>query len=448
MSVRTAISKLISNRATLYAALVACLFIAAPVLAEDPDASKDATPPQTDAAPPSVTPEDRPQEDKPPAQEAPRAERERGIQSAQELSESREPSLGPDTAQTTLEAAKRYAAIADAGGWPSIPKALKSSSKGKAVLTLRRRLAIEGDLSEDKTSGAGWDDDLTNALKRFQFRVGLPQTGVLTKATLKELNVPASVRSRQLRLTAERLGHERFPFGERYVLVNIAATEVEAIENGEVKHRYAAIVGDKDHPSPEINAKIVAININPTWTVPASIIEKELAPKLRRDRNYLRKADIRVFDRRGHEIDTRKVHWSPEHAVKYRFRQDPGAKNSLGALRISMPNKHEVYMHDTPKKKLFDRDYRFLSHGCVRVEGVYDLAAWLLKGAHGSPTGQWDEAAISQKIGEGETFEIRLAHPVEAIWVYMTAWASANGVAHFRHDIYDMNKASDAQVSR
>lgn len=172
MRAKPAISKLISNRATLYAALVACLFIAAPVLAEDPDASKDATPPQTDAAPPNVTPEDRPQADRPPAQEAPRVERERGIQSAQELSESREPSLGPDTVQTTLEAAKRYAVISDAGGWPSIPKALKISSKGKAVLTLRRRLAIEGDLSEDKTSGAVWNDDLTNALKRFQFRVG------------------------------------------------------------------------------------------------------------------------------------------------------------------------------------------------------------------------------------------------------------------------------------
>ncbi len=105
-----------------------------------------------------------------------------------------------------------------------------------------------------------------------------------------------------------------------------------------------------------------------------------------------------------------------------------------------MPNKHDVYMHDTPKKKLFARVYRFLSHGCVRVEGVYDLAAWLLEVTPGSPTGRWDQATIMQKIADGERDDVRLAHAVPVIWVYLTGWASADGTVHFRNDIYGTDK--------
>ena len=105
-----------------------------------------------------------------------------------------------------------------------------------------------------------------------------------------------------------------------------------------------------------------------------------------------------------------------------------------------MPNKHDVYMHDTPKQKPFARVYRFLSHGCVRVEGVYDLAVWLLEGAPGSPTGRWDQAAILQKIAEGKPDDVRLTHAVPVIWVYVTGWASADGIVHFRNDIYGMDK--------
>ena len=129
--------------------------------------------------------------------------------------------------------------------------------------------------------------------------------------------------------------------------------------------------------------------------------------------------------------------------------RDRGAQNSLGSIRISMPNKHAVYMHDTPSKNLFARDYRFLSHGCVRVEGVYDLAAWLLdEGAPGSPMGHWDKDAIRQKIDEGKREDVRLARPVPVIWVYMTGWASADGTVHFRDDIYGVDAVGDAQVER
>ena len=257
-------------------------------------------------------------------------------------------------------------------------------------------------------SALAWDADLTAAVKRFQARMGLRQTGIVAGATLKALNVPASVRAQELAASARRIADLTFPFGERYVVVNLPATAVEAVENGAVVHRYAAIVGDVDHPSPQIAAHVAAINLNPTWTVPVSIIKKEIIPRMQRDPGYLAREKIRILDGTGAEIDPKRIDWSSERAVNYTLRQDSGAGNSLGSIRIDMPNKEAVYMHDTPSKRLFGADYRFLSHGCVRVQGVYDLAAWLLDGASGAPLGgAWDKDALLAEIKNGAREDIK-----------------------------------------
>lgn len=360
------------------------------------------------------------------------------------LSDDPTPTFQPETFYATAKASERYAAIVDAGGWPTVGAPLRAGSKGSAVVALRRRLAAEGDLSSSVNNPI-WDAALTQAVKQFQFRVGLRQTGVVSGATLRALDVPASVRFRQLASSAQRLAGVEFPFGSRYVVVNIPATAVEAIEEDRVVQRYTAIVGDVEHRSPEVEAKILAININPTWTVPASIIKNEIAPKMLKDPSYLVRSHIRVLDGRGAEVDARSINWSSERAANYILRQDSGAGNSLGSLRISMPNPHAVYMHDTPSKNLFSSDYRFLSHGCVRVQGVADFAVWLLEGAPGSPTGNWDKTTIAQKIASGEREEVRLPRPVPVVWVYLTGWASADGSVHFRDDVYGVDEVGQGQ---
>lgn len=366
------------------------------------------------------------------------------------LSTDSAPTLTPDTAALTAKAADRYAAIDAAGGWPTDIAPLNSRSRGPAVAELRRRLAIEGDLQPNAADGLGslaWDADLTAAVKRFQGRMGLRQTGIVAGATLKALNVPASVRAEALAASARRIADLTFPFGERYVVVNLPATAVEAVENGAVVHRYAAIVGDPDHPSPQIAAHIAAINLNPTWTVPVSIIKKEIIPRMQRDPGYLAREKIRILDGTGAEIDPKRVDWSTERAASYTLRQDSGAGNSLGSIRIDMPNKQAVYMHDTPSKRLFGADYRFLSHGCVRVQGVYDLAAWLLEGTSGGPTGAWDKESLLAEIKNGAREDIRLTRPTPVIWVYLTGWASPDGAANFRNDVYGLDAAADASAS-
>jgi murein L,D-transpeptidase YcbB/YkuD len=355
------------------------------------------------------------------------------------LSDDPTPVLQPETPFATAKAAEQYARIVEAGGWPSIAKPLNAGAKGKEVAILRQRLAAEGDLEGADGAGEKWDAALTAAVKHFQFRYGLKQTGIVAGATLKAMNVPAEQRQKQLAASAQRLQDLHFPFGDRYVVVNIPSAAVDAVEDGRAVHRYVAVVGDVEHRSPEIEAKISAININPTWTVPTSIIKNEIIPKMRQNPKYLSKAKIRILDGKGREIDPGKIDWSTEKAANYTLRQDSGAGNSLGSIRIAMPNKLAVYMHDTPSKRLFSSDYRFLSHGCVRVEGVYDLAAWLLEGVDGPKRGAWDKHALLQEIASGEREDIKLAKPVPVIWVYMTGWASADGTVHFRDDVYGID---------
>jgi L,D-transpeptidase YcbB len=248
---------------------------------------------------------------------------------------------------------------------------------------------------------------------------------------------PASARASSKQ--AKRAGEVKIRFDQRYVLVNIPSASVEAIENSRAVQRHAAIAGKVDHPSPQLTATIQSITINPAWTVPRSIVENEFIPKLRRDPGYLRRAKLVVVDRRGHKTNLRHFRSAVSSLI---FRQEPGSKNALGRLRLDMPNPQAVYMHDTPMQRLFAENYRFLSHGCVRVDGVDELAIWLLNIVN--PARHWDREAIEDKVQEGNQTKIRLAKPVTVAWVYLDAWESADGMVHFAPDVYNLDSAREA----
>ena len=365
------------------------------------------------------------------------------------LSTDPEPTLTAETFFATAKASERYAAIADAGGWPEIAGPVSAGSSGKAISALRLRLAIEGDLGKaeggdpaDLTAGMfsqKWGNDLTAAVKRFQVRHGLKDTGVVAGATLKAIDVPARTRFTELASSAQRLAGRNISFADRYVVVNIPSASVEAVENGKVVHRYVAVVGGPEHASPEVDAKVQAVNLNPTWTVPTSIIKNEIIPKMQKDPGYLSRQHIRILDGAGNVINARSVDWNSQKATNYILRQDSGTSNALGNIRINMPNKYAVYMHDTPSKRFFGGDYRFLSHGCVRVEGVFDLAAWLLEGTGGSPTGTWTREAMLDQVKTGDHEDIKLPKAVPVAWVYLTGWADPSGTVQFRDDVYGID---------
>ena len=344
------------------------------------------------------------------------------------------PVLSIQTFSATEQAIETYRQIVARGGWGSVPtgQTLKIGITHPAVAALRRRLAASADLDPSAGSGQVFDSFVDAAVKRFQARHGLLQSGVVSKETLAALNVPAEFRLHQLEVNIIRLRSYSGNLGDRFVMANIPAQEVETVENGMVATHHEAGVGKIDRQSPVMMTKAIDINFNPYWTVPVSIIRKDLIPRMQKNPNYLGEHKIRIFDKDGLELQPEQINWNSLDAVNYKFRQDPGGDlNSLGVVRININNPYGVYMHDTPEKGIFGDDDRFVSSGCIRVQNVRDYVTWLLKDTPG-----WDRLHIDDVIRSGERVDVKLALPVPVYWVYITAWAAPEGFVEFREDIY------------
>lgn len=355
------------------------------------------------------------------------------------------PMLSGEALQATEQAIAAYRDLAARGGWPQVqlPDRMSVGAKGPGVVALRRRLIVTGDLDAAAGESNVYDSYVEAGVRRFQSRVGLSTTGAINRATIVALNVPIDRRIRQLETNVVRLRSWSGNLGSRYVVANIPAAMVETVENGHVATRHAAGVGKIDRQSPLLQTKIPEINFNPTWTVPASIIRKDLIPKMRKEPNYLTENKIRIISPSGAEISPASVNWNSDEATRYTFRQDPGGDfNSLGFVRINIPSPHGVYMHDTPSKGIFGDDYRFVSSGCMRVQNVRDYIAWLLKNTPG-----WDRAKIDEVIQSGQRVNARIADPVPCYWVYVTAWATPDGGVQFRDDIYNKDGLGPAPVA-
>jgi len=360
--------------------------------------------------------------------------------SAAELALSSDPVFDEGTFERIKEALLSYAAIQVRGGWPALPAGAKLTpgASGPDVTLLRRRLVVTEDMPPDQEAGDVYDAAVIEGVKRFQLRHGLDATGSVGAQTLKALNVPVTDRIKQLEASVERLLGMDFIFAQRYVVVNIPAAFVEAVADGKVERRYRVIVGKIDRPSPTLSVYITAIDLNPTWTVPLSITKNEIITRMRRDPTYLSRMHMRVLGGHDEDIDPRSVDWSSDRSPNFTVRQDAGAWNALGYLKIDMPNPYSVYMHDTDTRKLFADDYRFDSHGCTRVDNVRDLAAWILQDVPG-----WNRAAIDAGIETGQTRVINLPRKMPVAWVYLTGWVSRDGTIEFRDDVYNHDEALD-----
>jgi L,D-transpeptidase YcbB len=349
------------------------------------------------------------------------------------VSRSATPILSPQTVAATEAAIQQYQQIVENGGWPQVPAGqLRLGSNSPAVAALRRRLIVAGDIGAETGFSPIFDSYVEAAVRRFQARHGIIETGVVNQQTLAALNVSAESRLHQLEINLVRLRSFAGDLGNRYVTANIPAARVETIENGAVVTHHMAGVGKIDRPSPVMQTRAIEINFNPFWTVPASVIRKDLIPKMQADPNYLSDNHIRVYGRDNQELAPEQINWRSLDALNYRFRQDTGGDfNSLGVVRIDIANPYGVYMHDTPAKGVFGDDFRFVSSGCIRLQNVRDYVAWLLKETPG-----WDREHIDEVIRSGERVDVRITPPVPVYWVYLTAWGAPDGVTQFREDIY------------
>ena len=364
--------------------------------------------------------------------------------------ETREAFFSPATIEAMGAAIARYRQIVARGGWRRIPNVkrawLRPGVRDERVPLLRRRLWISGDYRGRGTNSTAFDNTLAEALKRFQIRHGLRPNGVVDTRTLAALNRPADERLATLQINAHRIRafQERVQEAGRYVVVNVPSFELQAVRGNVVELHSKVIAGRDRTQTPSIDAKIKGVNFLPYWRVPDSIAQRDVIPTILRNPEYLQQEGIRVLKEwGGEEIDPTFIDWRTVTAEQIKFRQDPGERNALGLIRIDMPNDEIVYMHDTPLKQLFGRSVRSFSAGCVRVQNIRQLAEWLI-----SETPEWNRARMDSVIYGGIQEDVKLAEYVPVLFVYLTAWASGSGEAHFRDDLYRRDGLSNVAFAR
>jgi murein L,D-transpeptidase YcbB/YkuD len=359
------------------------------------------------------------------------------------------PTLAMANIEATKAAIKHYTDIVAGGGWVAVPDAMvKPGESHFAIVELRDRLRVSGELAAGSSHSEVLDDELVQALKAFQTNNGLTPSGRLDKPTVAALNVPAADRLKQLKTNLSRLTEMAgvVKAHRKYVVVNIPAAQVESVALNKVITRHTGVVGKVDRPTPLLRSTITEMNFNPIWRLPPTVISQDLIPQGRElqaaGKNVLIKTGIEAYDGNGKKVDPESIDWSSSRPKSLSYRQPPGKDNPLGFVKINFASGESVYMHDSPSEGLFSRNFRAASSGCIRVHNVERLANWLLGQNDG-----WDEERVAAIKASGERLDVRLATPVPLYFVYITAWATEDGAVQFRRDLYNKDGVSEIASS-
>ncbi|MCP5036482.1 MAG: L,D-transpeptidase family protein [Rhodobacteraceae bacterium] len=319
----------------------------------------------------------------------------------------------------------------DGWGKPVPVGALKPGSSGNAVIALRNRLIVMGYL--DRSSTRTYDADIQRAVQVFQLDHGLNPDGVAGQGTIKHLNTPVEKRLQSIMVAMERERWMNIERGARHVWVNLVDFTAAIVDNGEVTFQTRAVVGQntRDRRSPEFSDVMEYMEVNPSWNVPRSIATKEYLPAMMA--NPAAAGHLQLIDGAGRVVSRQGIDFSAYTArtFPYDLRQPPSSRNALGLVKFMFPNPHNVYLHDTPAKSLFQRDVRAFSHGCIRLHQPFDFAYALLARQSDDPVSEFQAV-----LKTGRLTQIKLEQPIPVHLVYRTAIMPAKGNAHYRNDVY------------
>lgn len=313
---------------------------------------------------------------------------------------------------------KKYYEIQRLSTWVPldlITKKLVKGDTGKAVIQLKNKLSLLGDLPV-ADSGNIFDESLELAVKRYQLRYGLKEDGVVGGGTLKELNQPLDYRIRQILVNMERIRWVPQEPESDFILVNIPEFKLHVFENGQYAHNMNVVVGTATNSTVIFTGNLKYVVFSPYWNVPPGILKKEVLPAMAKDPSYLKRNNMEQYG-------------------NGQVRQKPGPQNSLGLVKFLFPNNFSIYLHDTPSKNLFKQDKRAFSHGCIRIAEPTWLASWLLRS-----DSSWTDAAISKAMNAGKERFVTLQKEVPVFIGYFTAWVDREGRLNFRDDIYGHDK--------
>jgi len=340
----------------------------------------------------------------------------------------------------------RYRTIRDQGGWQSVPDGptLKPGMADARIPVIRERLSVTGELSTADTTIDIYDETLTGAVKQFQQHHGLTADGVIGPATVAAMNVPVQARIDQIKVNLERARWVLHDLPEDVVIVDITGFEVSYRREGKIVWSTLAQVGTPYRETPVFKDQIRYLEVNPTWTVPPTILQKDILPQMAKDPSYLQQKDMQVLTHDGNYVDPKTIDWSqyPQKRFPYLLRQNPGPNNALGRIKFMFPNKHLVYLHDTPNRNLFERDQRAFSSGCIRIMHPFKLAELLLDDP------QWTQSRIEELVESKQTTRINLSKPVTVILMYWTVNIADDGGILFKADIYNRDAAVLAGLNK
>ncbi len=336
-----------------------------------------------------------------------------------------------------LKALEKYRSLSD-DFEPIIlqKKSLTIGDVSYEIIKVRKRLYEFGDYKHRDFYNDLFDEKLALAISDFQYRHGLKVDGILGKRTVREINKSSQTRASQIELNLNRARKLSELQDERYILVNVPEYKLYVIEKGEIVYETRVIVGKKKNKTPVLSSEISEFVLNPYWNIPKSITRDEIIPKQLEDPEYLEKNNMRVISRvnsKNYFLDPETIDWNSidVSTAPLRIRQNPGKKNALGQIKFIFPNNHKVYLHDTPTRRLFSRNSRAFSHGCVRVENPIKFAEVLLSN---SETWTKDDLNYFSNRKKTKVFKLDKAIPIHI--TYLTAWVDNQGILNFRPDIY------------
>lgn len=327
------------------------------------------------------------------------------------------------------------------GAWPTLSRGptLKPGMRDARVIELRARLAARTEPpAAQALADPLYDAPLAQAVRVFQAQHGLTVDAAVGPATRAALNTPVTARIDTLRVNLERIRWLFHDLNGEYLAVNIAGFDAVLVEQGRVAWQSRVVVGRPYRQTPQFKSAIDTLELNPTWTVPPTILAEDILPAQRRDPSTLAKRKLQVLDRDGRLVDPSTIDWSRTQArgFPYVLRQPPGPDNALGRIKFLFPNRYAVYLHDTPARELFRFPSRSFSSGCIRVEHPLSLAERLLEG---DP--DWTPAAFSAALDSGVRQRIKLERPMPVMLLYLTAFPDAADVVQFRADVYRRDPA-------
>jgi L,D-transpeptidase YcbB len=330
-----------------------------------------------------------------------------------------------------------YREKAIAGGWGAVEQGpvIKPGMSDGRIPQIREILRATGDYGWEGAGGTKYDEQLAIAMKRFQKRHGLEAIGNIGKQTVLTLNVTPDERARQIMLNMERWRWMPEALGEYHILVNIAGFELHRVQSNVIVERMDVVVGAVATQTPEFSDELEYIEFNPTWTVPYSIATKEMLPKLKRNA-FAYAGDFEVFQG-GTLASWGAIDWNAYGPGKFpfTFRQKPGPKNALGKVKFMLPNKHNIYLHDTPAKDKFAATSRAFSHGCIRLSKPVQLAYTVAGESAG-----WTKAKVDGAFASGKTTRAPLKRKIPVHLIYSTAFKGDAGAIEFRPDVYGRDR--------